>query len=327
MVHLEMFTLDFKEAAVGGTLFTRLRNMEELLGFRQLYAKFEAGNPTGTMKDRASYAILDYAKGKGYTAVAVASCGNYGMSMVRLGRLFGLETHVFIPRRYRSPRVEEMEGLGGRIHRTPGTYEDAVEACALESLKQGWYNGNPGVGVNSELSYRAYASISREIVDSLGCAPHAVAVSTGNGTCLAGLHQGFKWLLGEGAIEGLPSMVACSTSGGNPIVSSFQRGERVVGELEPSSVVETPVNEPIVNWRSLDGQAALDALYESHGAAYALDDEEMRQASRQLRMQEGLSVLPASAAAVAGLSRYVEEARGGGEGIYVAVLTSRDYEG
>jgi len=38
-------------------------------------------------------------------------------------------------------------------------------------------------------------------------------------------------------------------------------------------------------------------------------------------------VLPASAAALAGLSRYVEEARGGGEGIYVAVLTSRDYEG
>ena len=57
-----MFRKEFKDHGIGDTLFARLKNMEKLLDFSKFYVKFEAGNPTGTMKDRASYATLKYAK-------------------------------------------------------------------------------------------------------------------------------------------------------------------------------------------------------------------------------------------------------------------------
>jgi cysteine synthase len=36
--------------------------MKKLLDISKFYVKFEAGNPTGSMKDRASYATLEYSK-------------------------------------------------------------------------------------------------------------------------------------------------------------------------------------------------------------------------------------------------------------------------
>ena len=68
---LGTFTDMFKEVGIGDTVFTRSRNIEKLLGFSKLWLKFEAGNPTGTMKDRASYATLCLAKDKGYGVIAV----------------------------------------------------------------------------------------------------------------------------------------------------------------------------------------------------------------------------------------------------------------
>jgi threonine synthase len=61
---------------IGDTIFTRSRNLEQLLGYSNIYLKFEGGNPTGTMKDRAAYACLKVAKENGYKELALASCGN-----------------------------------------------------------------------------------------------------------------------------------------------------------------------------------------------------------------------------------------------------------
>ena len=65
-----MFRKEFKEQGIGDTLFARLKNMEKLLDFSKFYVKFEAGNPTGTMKDRASYATLASTQANGASTVA-----------------------------------------------------------------------------------------------------------------------------------------------------------------------------------------------------------------------------------------------------------------
>ncbi|MCD6407263.1 pyridoxal-phosphate dependent enzyme, partial [Candidatus Aerophobetes bacterium] len=256
-----MFMNKFKEHGIGDTIFTRLRNLENLLGFSKLYVKFEAGNPTGTMKDRASYATLKHAKEHGFNTIAVASCGNFGISIVKLSKIFALKAHVYIPESYYSPRIGEMQRMGSIIHRAPGTYEDLVELSAREAVKQGWYNGNPGTKENKEISYRAYETIAYEIFNELGYSPDAVSVSTGNGTCFTGVFKGFKKLYNEGKADKIPIMIAASTTGGNPIISSFKTGKKKIQDLKPDSITETPENEPIVNWKSLDGQDALDALW------------------------------------------------------------------
>ena len=119
-------------------------------------------------------------------------------------------------------------------------------------------------------------------------------------------------------------MIAASTPHGNPIVGSFLRGQRVIEDLSPTEIKETPVNEPLVNWHSFDGQLALDALWESGGWATYASDRRMTGFSRMLAQEEGLLVLPASASALAAIDSYLrDKERSSGAGSCVAVLTAR----
>ena len=288
---------------IGDTIFTHSRNLEQLLGFSNVYLKFEGGNPTGTMKDRAAYACLRVAKEKGFGELAIASCGNFGASFVHLSRIFGITTHVYIPEKYHTSRIVEMERQGGVIHRAPGTYEEVVESSGAEANRRGWYNANPGTLENRASSIEAYATIAYEIVERMGRVPDVVSVPTSNGTTLAGINFGFQSLRNAGKTKKNTAVIAASTNGGNPIVSSFLAGKRKIENLRP----ETAINEPLVNWMSLDGQEALDALWESDGWATHVTDGEMVRYSEMVAYEEGLAVLPASCASLAALTYYIKE--------------------
>ena len=47
---------DIIDSEVGDTAFIRARNIERETGLRQIFIKFEGGNPTGTQKDRIAFA-------------------------------------------------------------------------------------------------------------------------------------------------------------------------------------------------------------------------------------------------------------------------------
>jgi len=313
---------ELKKYGIGDTIFTRSRNLEKLLDLSKIYLKFEGGNPTGTMKDRASYACIKLAVEQGFNKLVIASCGNFGASFVHLAREFGVEVHVYIPEGYHTPRIKEMEGKGGVIHWAPGTYEEVVEFSGNEAERLGWFNANPGVKANTRASMEAYATISYEIYERLGYAPDVVAVPVGNGTTIAGIHLGFKRLSEDGETDKVPVMVAASTAGGNPVVSCFLGGEKRIRDIEPSEIDETEHNEPLVSWRCLDGQEALDALWSSRGWATFVADDVLVAFSEMLANEEGLLVLPASASSLAALADYSKK-KPSGERTYLAVLTGR----
>jgi threonine synthase len=313
---------EMEKYGIGNTIFTRSRNIEKLIDVRKIYLKFEGGNPTGSMKDRAAYTCLKLAKEEGYEKVGVASCGNLGASIVHFSQIFDLEPHIFIPLSFQTPRIEKMAEDGGIIHRVEGTYEEAVERSKIEIEKHGWFDGNPGTEENIEASIKGYSLISYEILEQLGHPPDVIAVPTGNGTILSGIHHGWEELLREGRIEELPRMISASTSGGNPIVESFLQGKERIENLDPGKVRETRYNEALVNWMSLDGQLALDSIYESKGWATYITDEEMMEYSGMLAENEGLLVLPASASALRAIEKYAEKE---GEMDYVAFLTARRF--
>jgi threonine synthase len=190
---------EFKRYGIGDTVLLGSNKLEKLLGFSKIFLKFEGGNPSGTMKDRASYACLRLAAFQGHRKLVIASCGNFGASFVHMARLFNIEAHVYIPEGYHTSRIVEIEDKGGLVHWVPGTYEEVVEFSSEEAEKLGWFNANPGVKANTEASLAAYATISYEILMSLGYAPDVVAVPVGNGTTIAGIYTGFN-MLHEGGL-------------------------------------------------------------------------------------------------------------------------------
>lgn len=320
LTRLEAFE-DVSESLVGDSIFTRARNLERKVALRQLWLKFEGDNPTGTQKDRIAFAQVGDALRRGYGTVTVATCGNYGVAIGLAASIAGLECVVVIPSGYRTRRVGEIEALGARIVRHPGTYEDAVERSSALAVAEEWYDANPG-SANELVQLKAYSEIAFEIYDQLRDAPAVVACPVSNGTTLAGIHRGFMSLHRRGKTSRIPRMIGGSAWRKNPIVTAVRDGLDRCPTLSPEALRETAVNEPLINWRSLDGDAALHAIRSTGGHAGDASDRRMREMARALREHQALHVLPASSAGlIAFLDLHAATPLPGDR--YVVVLTGR----
>jgi len=312
---------DVYESQVGDSIFTRARNLERRFGLRQIWLKFEGDNPSGTQKDRIAFAQTADALRRGFDTVTLATCGNYGVAMAMATRIAGLRCATVIPETYHTRRVSEIEALGAEILRAGATYEDAVRTSRQWAEEREWYDANPG-GANEFVQLRAYSEISFEIYDQLRDAPAIVAAPMSNGTTLAGLHRGFRSLFRRGMTSKLPRMVGGSAWKKNPIVAGFEQNLDHCPELDPARIRETATNEPLINWQSIDGDAALAAIRSTGGFAAGATDRQMKAMARLLKEQQALSVLPASTAGLLALLG-LHEQRPLPPDRYVAVLTGR----
>jgi len=310
------------DSEVGDTDLARARNVERETGPAQLYLKFEGGNPTGTQKDRIAFAQVLDAMRRGFDAISIATCGNYGRAVALAAATAGLRAYIHIPSTYTSARIDMMRNLGAEIVPVDGDYERAVDvARELADKNDSVYDGNPG-GDNTDLQVRAYGQIAAEIYDDLRDAPAAVAVPVSNGTTLVGIWRGFARLYRRGKTSRMPMLVAGSSHRKNPIVHAFTKGLDTCEDLRPDEISETTINEPLVNWHSIDGDEALNALRETEGWARPASDAAMSRYSRFLRERQGLSVLPAATAGlVALIARHEENPLRNDR--YVAILTAR----
>jgi len=296
---LEAFESIF-DAEVGDTGLTRARNLERAVSLRQLYLKFEGGNPTGTQKDRiAGVQVMDALR-RGYDSVTLATCGNYGVAVAFAASLAGLRCLIYVPESYHTNRIREIRELGAELERVPGDYEEAVRISRAAAAERELYDANPG-GANTAIQLRAYGQIAYEIYDELRDAPSVVAIPVSNGTTLAGVSWGFASLFRRGRTSRMPRIVAGSSYSKNPIVQAVLKNLLTCVDLRPEDIHESAVNEPLINWHSSDGDHALAAVRGTGGWAGNATDRAMTSYSRLLRECEGLSVLPASTAGLAAL--------------------------
>lgn len=296
---LEAFE-DVIDSEVGDTSFSRARNIERQVGLRQIFLKFEGGNPTGTQKDRIAFAQVMDALRRGFDAITMATCGNYGAAISTAASVAGLRCLVYIPQGYQSKRLAEMEQPGVEIIRVPGDYEHAVDVSRERANAEEAYDANPG-GANTALQLHAYGEIAVEIYDELRDAPAVVAVPVSNGTTLAGIHKGFLSLYRRGKTSRMPRFIAGSTYGKNPIVHTLLKNMPSCGDLAPERIRESKVNEPLINWHAIDGDNAVEAVRATKGHAAYASDRSMLTYAKLLREREGLSVLPASTAGLIAL--------------------------
>lgn len=312
---------DIFDSEIGDTPLTRARNIEREVGFRQVYLKFEGANPTGTQKDRLAFAQVIDALRRGFHAITLATCGNYGAAVAFASSLAGLDCYIFIPQNYHTRREQEMLQYGARIIRNSGDYEETVLKSRDYAEEQEIYDANPG-GANTALQLSAYGEIAYEIYDELRDAPAYVALPVSNGTTLAGVYKGFISLYRRGKTSRIPKMIAGSSFGKNPIIHAFIKKTPHCDDLRPDKIKETAINEPLINWQSLDGEAALQAIRLSQGWAAYASDKSMTDHSRFIREREGLNALPASTAGLTALLDLHTRQQLGNDR-YVVILTGR----
>lgn len=310
-----------EEEPPGGTPFFKAERLGKNLHLENLFIKFEGANRTGTQKDRISKLHVRNALSKGYETISVATCGNYGASISYYAAVHGLKSVIGIPESYTNSRLPEIARYGAEIMRLPGKYEEAVELVSEMADSEGWYDSNPG-SRNASIDIQGYEGIANEIVEQMGHSPEYIAVPVGNGTTLSGIYSGFLKLRRAGKIERMPRMIGSSTSNGNPVVDAWTRGSREISDLNPAVLEESPVNEPLISYRAIDGQHALDAIYKTNGMAVYVSDFDMIRYSRVAERTESISMLPASASTLAAVHRALGECCSSSE--VVAVVTGRN---
>lgn len=136
---------------------------------RNLYAKLEYYNYTGSIKDRIVLNIIKSAKRdnllKDNQTIVEVSSGNTGVSLSALGALFKHPVDIFIPKSASSERINLMRLYGANIHVLDKSYVELLEEAKSYSKK---INGfMPNQFTNLVNSFTHYDETASEIIDKI----------------------------------------------------------------------------------------------------------------------------------------------------------------
>lgn len=280
----------------------------------QLYLKCEYQNPTGSFKDRPVSCGISKAVSMGYRRAVVASSGNGAAAVAAFAAKVGMQACIYVPESTPEEKVKQAKMYGGKVFRVQGPYSNSYRA-ALEDGEEGTCNLtttflNPfTIDGDKVVAYELYLAMG---------VPDAIYVPIGAGPLLVGILKGFEELRTLGIIDILPRMVGVQALGCSPVVTAFERGERVCSDSAPSTIAGG-ICDGLVGYEQ-DGNYTLSAVCRSHGICVAVSDEEICYAQSRLARSEGIFVEPSSAAAIAAISRTARQLAGEG-GRVVALLT------
>jgi len=282
----------FPPIPVGNTPLWRPLGLWKRLGVEGLYLKDDGANPTGSLKDRASFLVAAFARKVGRHAVAVASTGNAASSMAGVGAAAGLKVRIFMPKS--APLAKRVQALmyGAEVTLVDGTYDDAYDASLEYCLSHREVLSRNTA--QQPLTIEGKKTVAMEIYRDLGRAPKRVYLAVGDGVILAGVYRGFEDLFRLGMIEKIPEIVAVQAEGSSAIAQAFKNGvfKKGIGAhtVADSISVDIPRN----------GYFAIEKLKGYNGRVILVSDREILEAQKKLATWTGLFSEPAGATAFAG---------------------------
>ncbi len=283
----------------GGTPLYHMKRLGEELGIKELYAKHEGMNPSGSFKDRGMTVGVSMARQLGMKTVACASTGNTSASLAVYAAKAGMPAVVLLPAgKVALGKVAQALMHGAKVIAIRGNFDRALEMVHELCLTDGLYL------LNSVNPYRleGQKTIGFEVIDQLGDVPDRMVLPVGNAGNISAVHKGLGEFIELGFIDRMPMMTGIQAQGSRPVVDAIEQGlDPLIPQKDPETVatairIGAPVN----------AEKALRAIRETGGTAEAVTDEEILAMQRDLARKEGIGVEPASAASVAGVKKLVE---------------------
>src|SRR5213593_1597197 len=273
-------------------LIPALRFVEAGGGGIQLYLKYEALNPTCSFKDRGMTLAVSKARERGAQVIVCASTGNTAASAAAYAARAGMKCVVLLPKgRIALGKLSQALLYGATTLSVEGSFDDA-----LRIVRELGETGKVEV-VNSinPVRIEGQKTAAFEICDAHGDAPDFHFLPVGNAGNITAYWRGFKEYQAAGHSDTLPKMMGWQAAGAAPIVD----GAPVANPETVASAIR--IGNP-VGW-----QPAVQAAQESEGRIDKVTDDEIVAAYKLLARTEGIMAEPASAAALAGLTKSNQE--------------------
>lgn len=166
--------------AIGNTPIVKIKNV---------YAKLESVNPSGSIKDRVALEIINSAERdgslkEGYTIVE-ASSGNTGISLSMIAAVKGYKMIVVMPQNMSKERKQMMKAFGAKIISSykSGSLQGAIKKAEEIAEKPKMFLARQFSNPNNII---AHEKTGREILNEIGPVD-AVVAGVGTGGTLIGI--------------------------------------------------------------------------------------------------------------------------------------------
>lgn len=299
---------------IGWTPLYRADRLQRELGLRHLWLKDDTGNPSASLKDRASVMAAVRALELGKDVVTGASTGNAASSMSCVSAYMGIKPYIFVPARAPKAKVAQLLVYGATVIQVRGSYDQCFGLCWEASQRWGWYSRN--TAINPFLS-EGKKTAALEICEQLGWrVPDKVFCAVGDGCIFGGLHKGFVDFQRLGFIDKIPQLIGVQAEGAAPLVRAFESGWPEIRPQEAETLADS-----ICVGHPRDQIKALRAARQTGGRFIAVSDEAILAAQRRMARATGVFGEPAGVTALAGVIKMKESDELDPEERVVALVT------
>ncbi len=280
----------------GGTPLITLRRLAP--DGVEVLLKQEAGNPTGSFKDRGLSMAVSRALELGAPGVELPSAGNAAISIAAYAAAAALPCRVSLPEATPMAVERICRSFGAEVIRSGHTLVEA--AGRLVSEPSGYWNLS-----TLKEPYRAEGkkTMGLEIAEQLDWRlPDWIIYPTGGGTGIIGMHKAFAELERLGLIgERRPRFVVVQTQGCAPIVRAWEEGSDAATPWEAPDSRVWGLRVP----QAVGDFLILRALRETDGVAVAVPEAEIADACGRVAIREGVVCGPEGGATLVALERLV----------------------
>jgi threonine synthase len=260
------------------------------------HLKDDSQNPTFSFKDRASQLICAYAREQEIDTIVVASTGNAGSSLAGMCASQKQRAIIIVPKAAPAAKLIQIMMYGALPVMIDGNYDKAFELSVEATRYFGWFNRNTAY---NPFTIEGKKTVAFEIFDQLkGRLPSRIFVPVGDGVILAGLYKGFEDLLLLGIIKRIPVIVAVQSENSSNLVRNMG-GE--IFSMQPSTTLADGISIDYPR----NFYMAKSYLETYKGEWLTVSDKEIMEASFRLASETGIFTEPASAAAMAGMLKYI----------------------
>ena len=278
---------------VGNTPLSRVDRLGAELGLGQLLVKNDGLNPSGSLKDRASFLVVAEARRLGIGLVVAASTGNAASALAAVCASTDTRALIFVPEKAPRAKLVQMVLYGAQVVPIKGTYDDAFALSLAYTERRGGLNRNTAY---HPLTIEGKKTAGLEIWAQLGYrVPEAIVVSVGDGVILGGVHKAFLDLQRAGLIDRLPRLIGVQADTSDAIHRYVQTGVYADAANPTTRADSISVTCPS------HAHGARRAILDSQGLTLTVTDAEILEAQAHLARTTGIFTEPAGATALAGL--------------------------
>lgn len=266
----------------------------------EVWVKQEAGNPTGSFKDRGLAMAVTRAAELGAPGVELPSAGNAAISLAAYAARADLPARVALPEATPATVRRRCRAFGAEVLTGGETLVDS--ARHLAETPSGYWNLST---LKEPYRVEGKKTMGLEIVEQLGWeVPDWILYPTGGGTGIVGMHKAFDELASLGLLGARrPRFVAVQVDGCAPIVRAWEAGRSTAEPWERPSSRVWGLRVPA----AIGDFLVLEAIRATRGCALSVDEAAIDSACHDLSSREGLLAGPEGGAALLALRRLARD--------------------